>query len=297
VELRHLRYFVAVADELNFRRAAERLHISQPPLSQQIRALERELGVQLLVRNRRRVELTHAGEAFLREAREILAAAEHAAESARRAARGEIGQLAVGFVGSAMYGALPEILRNYRMHHPNVELRLRELQTAPQLRALRAGELDVGVIRPSAARRETDLEIVTIQYDQVVAAIPEAHPLAASEAITPAELEDEPLVLLARRDAPGVHESLDSALAANGKAPNVIQEVPEIQTVIGLVAAGLGISLVPDTVGRVERPGVAYRPLAGTSSVFELALAWRASETSPVLEGFLAVVRSVTGTP
>src|SRR3954453_10103995 len=147
MELRHLRYFVAVAEELHFRRAAERLHVSQPPLSQQIRALERELGVTLFERNRRRVELTAAGSALLGEARGILAAVEHAVDLTQRVARGEAGALSVGFVGSAMYGALPDVVREFRASRPGVELRLRELPTGAALEALAAGGIDVGGVR------------------------------------------------------------------------------------------------------------------------------------------------------
>ena len=294
MELRHLRYYVAVAEELHFHRAADRLHISQPPLSQQIRALERELGVVLLERNRRSVAMTAAGTAFLRDAREILAAVDAATETVRSVARGEAGRLAVGFVGSAMHGALPGILRAHRRAYAQVQLVLTELPTAGQLEALMSGRIDVGVIRPPV--REPGLTFETIHTEPFVVALPEDHALAARDEVALAELVAEPFVLLARREAPGLYESLGQAMADAGGMPGAVQEVREMQTVVGLVAAGLGVSLVPASVGADEHRGVAYRPIAGAAPTVELALAWRQDDHSPVLEAFLATARaSVAG--
>lgn len=292
MELRHLRYFVAVAEELHFHRAAERLHISQPPLSQQIRALETELGVQLLERNRRSVALTAAGAVFLSEVREILAAVDAAAESARSVARGEAGRLALGFVGSAMHGALPGVLRAHRRAFPQVELVLTELPTAGQLEALRVGRIDVGVIRPPV--REPGLVLESIHTEPFVVALPEEHGLAARREVALADLVGEPFVLLARREAPGLHESLEQAMADAGGVPRVVQEAREMQTVVGLVAAGLGVSLVPASVGADQHRGVAFRPVAGSAPTVELALAWRPDDRSPVLAAFLATAREET---
>jgi len=292
VELRHLRYFVAVAEELHFHRAAERLHISQPPLSQQIRALEAELGVQLLVRSRRSVELTAAGAVFLREVRGILEAVDAAAETARSVARGEAGRLALGFVGSAMHGALPGVLRAHRRAFSEVQLALTELPTAGQLEALLAGRLDVGVIRPPV--REPRLAFETIHTEPFVVALPEDHELAARREVALAELAEEPFVLLARREAPGLYAALGQAMSDAGGVPGVVQEAREMQTVVGLVAAGIGVSLVPASVGADEHRGVAYRPIAGTAPTVELALAWRPDDRSPVLAAFLATARGET---
>lgn len=290
MELRHLRYFVAVAEELHFHRAAERLHISQPPLSQQVRALEAELGVLLLERNRRSVALTAAGAVYLREARAILEAVEAATESARSVARGEAGRLALGFVGSAMHGALPGVLRDHRLAFPRVQLVLTELPTAGQLEALRAGRIDVGVIRPPV--REPGLALETIHTEPLVVALPGDHALASREEVALAELLEEPFVLLARREAPGLYESLGQAMADAGGAPHVVQEAREMQTVVGLVAAGIGVSLVPASVGADAHRGVAYRPVAGAAPTVALALAWRPDDRSPVLEAFLATARA-----
>ncbi|MGA2758356.1 MAG: LysR substrate-binding domain-containing protein, partial [Solirubrobacteraceae bacterium] len=259
MELRHLRYFLAVAEELHFHRAATRLHISQPPLSQQIRALERELGVTLLERNRRRVTLTAAGEAFRDETRAILAAVDRAAERARNISRGSLGTLSVGFVGSAMFSpTLPDILREFRATRPDVELVLRELPTVVQFQALLGGELDVGVIRGPVAPAEIDprLELMTIQRERLVAALPSEHPLASRRRLRAEELRGETFVILARREAPGLFASLSSAMVEAGGVPEDVLEVAEMQTIISLVAGGFGVSLVPASVGAVERSGV-----------------------------------------
>ena len=294
MELRHLRYFLAVAEELHFHRAAARLHISQPPLSQQIRALERELGVTLLERNRRRVGLTAAGEAFRDDARAILAAVYRAAERAQNVARGSLGTLSVGFVGSAMFSpTLPDILREFRATRPEVELVLRELPTVVQLQALVGGELDVGVIRGPIAATDVDpqLELMTIQRERLVAALPADHPLAARRRLRAADLSGDTFVILARRDAPGLFASLTSAMVEVGGVPEDVLEVAEMQTIISLVAGGFGVSLVPASVGTVDRSGVAFRPIAGPTPTIELSAAWRTGGDSPVRDAFLALSR------
>ena len=206
MELRHLRYFVVVAEELHFRRAAERLHMSQPPLSQQIRALEEEVGATLLLRNQRQVELTAAGAAFLERAREILTLVEDAALEARRVQRGEVGRLAIGFVGSAMYSFVPELLRAFREQFPDVVLRLQELGTSEQLRQLENGRLDVGFMRLPVLRPE--LRVETVCEEPVIAALPDLHPLAAKRRLSLEDLEGQPLVLLTRSGAPGLRAAL-----------------------------------------------------------------------------------------
>ncbi len=292
MELRHLRYFVAVAEELHFHRAAQRLHISQPPLSQQIRALERELGVSLLDRNRRGVALTPAGASFLDSSRAILDAVERAAEDARRVGRGELGSLSVGFVGSAMFSpTFPENLRDFRARYPDVDLRLRELSTTAQIEALSAGRLDVGLIRGplTSSMSATTLELVAIRSEQLVVALPATHRLAEATALRAIDLRDETFVIRARRDAPGLFSSLAGVMAGAGGVGDDVLEVTEMQTVIGLVASGFGVSLVPASVSETERSGVAFRPLADPSPAVELTIAWRAGTHSPVRDAFLRV--------
>ena len=294
MELRHLRYFLAVAEELHFHRAAARLHISQPPLSQQIRALERELGVTLLERNRRRVALTAAGESFRDDARAILAAVERASERARNVARGAVGTLSIGFVGSAMFSPLlPELLREFRAGHPDVELILRELPTLVQLTALVGDELDLGVIRGPIAATDLDpqLELMAIQRESLIAALPAAHPLAVRRRVRAESLRGETFVMLARREAPGMFAGLASTMGDAGGLPDDVLEVAEMQTIISLVAGGFGVSLVPASVGQVDRSGVAFRPLVGRTPTIELALAWRAGSGSPVRDAFVATAR------
>ena len=300
MELRHLRYFVAVAEELHFHRAATRLHISQPPLSQQIRALERELGVTLLARNRRRVALTAAGESFRDDARSILAAVERASERARDIARGAIGTLSIGFVGSAMFSpTLPDILREFRSGHPDVELVLRELPTVAQLNALAAGELDIGVIRGPVELAELDgqLELLTIQRERLVAALPSGHPLASRRRLRPGELRGESFVILARREAPGLYAGLATAMGDAGGLPDDVLEVAEMQTIISLVAGGFGVSLVPASVGQVERSGVTFLPISGPTPTIELALAWRRGTDLPVRNEFLVGAGAARAAP
>jgi DNA-binding transcriptional LysR family regulator len=286
MELRHLRYFVAVAEELHFRRAAERLHMSQPPLSQQIRQLEEEVGAQLLLRNQHRVELTASGAAFLERAREILDAVESAKLEARRVQRGEVGRLAVGFVGSAMYSLVPELLQAFRESHGDVALRLHELGTTEQLRQLESGRLDVGFVRPQRPR--AGLTIEPVFAEPVIVALPDRHRLAARQRIHISDLAGERLVLLTRAGSPGLRTALEPVTDEDA----IVQEVAEMQTVIGLVAAGVGISLVPESVRALQRSGVTYRALAEDAPTVELAVAHREGDDSPVLNAFLTLTRA-----
>jgi DNA-binding transcriptional LysR family regulator len=288
MELRHLRYFVAVAEELHFRRAAERLHMSQPPLSQQIRALEDELDVMLLERSQRRVTLTAAGAAFYERAREILDAVEDAGRLVRRVNRGEVGRLAVGFVGSAMYSLVPEVLGAFSGRCGEVDLHLRELTTAAQLRQLESGQIDVGFIRPASGR--PGLAFETVQHEAIVVALPVSHPLAREPTLGVEQLAGETLVLLGREDSPGVRDSLAGATEL---VHGDVQEVREMQTAIALVRAGVGISLVPESVRALAREGVVYRELPAGGPTVELAMAWRAEDRSPVLGAFKQVAREL----
>jgi DNA-binding transcriptional LysR family regulator len=293
VELRQLRYFVAVAEELHFRRAAARLHISQPPLSQQIARLEQELGARLLNRTRRRVELTPAGEAFLRDARAMLAELEVAVATAQRIDSGQAGRLRVSFVGSALLSVLPGIVQRFRAARPEVEIELRERSTVEQLRAVSSGVADVGLVRPPVEVEE-DLRTRAVMRERTVAAIPSGHALAALRRVPLRRLAAEPLVLFPRRQAPGFHDLLIGRLAASGTSPHVVQYAPEMLTIIGLVAAGVGVSPVPASVSRLAVEGVAYRPLSGAPDT-ELLAVTRAREPSPLVEAFVADARAHAG--
>jgi DNA-binding transcriptional LysR family regulator len=286
MELRQLRYFVAVAEELHFRRAAERLHISQPPLSQQIRALEDELGVALLIRTRRRVQLTPAGEAFLRDARVLLGELDGAVATARRIDAGQTGRLRVGFVGSALLSIVPGTVERFRASRPGVAIELRERSTVDQLRAVAAGLVDVGLVRPPIDD-DGGLRAETVLRERTVAALPAGHPLAALGRVPLRRLADEPLVLFPRDQAPGFHDLLIGALADTGAGPRVIQYAPEMLTIIGLVAAGTGVSLVPASVSRLALDGVAYRPVTGAPRS-ELVAITRADDESALVRAFVA---------
>jgi DNA-binding transcriptional LysR family regulator len=286
VELRQLRYFVAVAEELHFRRAAERLHISQPPLSQQIRALEEELGFALLIRTRRRVELTPAGAAFLRDARAILSELDGAVAGARRIDAGQTGRLRINFVGSALVSIVPGTVERFRRSRPGVALELRERATVDQLRAVRAGVSDVGLVRPPI-EDEPELRVQTVLRERTVAALPAAHPLAELRRVPLRRLGAAPLVLFPRDQAPGFHDLLIESLAGAGAAPRVIQYAPEMLTIIGLVAAGIGVSLVPASVARLALDGVAYRPVTG-APLSELAAVTRDGDDSALVRAFVS---------
>jgi DNA-binding transcriptional LysR family regulator len=286
VELRQLRYFVAVAEELHFRRAAERLHISQPPLSQQIRALEDELGFTLLVRTRRRVQLTPAGEAFLRDARTLLAELEGAVATARRIDAGQTGRLRINFVGSALLSILPGTVERFRRARPGVELELRERPTVDQLRAVRAGVADVGLVRPPI-EDDDELRVQTVLRERTVAALPAGHALALLRRVPLRRLAAEPLVLFPRDQAPGFHDLLIDSLAGAGAPPRVIQYAPEMLTIIGLVAAGTGVSLVPASVQRLALDGVSYRPVIG-APLSELVAITRAGDDSALVRAFVS---------
>jgi DNA-binding transcriptional LysR family regulator len=291
MELRHLRYFVTVAEELHFGRAAERLFIAQPPLSQQIQQLERELGVELLARTSRRVRLTAAGQAFLPEARQILARVETAALTAQRAARGATGTLSIGFVASATYDVLPDVLRRFRVQYPDVELLLSELNAAEQAQALRDKAINIGFARPAIS--EVGWAVESVVQEPFVAALPAQHSLAVSkEAVPLAQLAVEPFISFPPDPKPSYADLVQALCAWAGFVPRVAQEVREMQTALSLVAAGLGIALVPASVQNLRRRGVVYRPLTDVSATTELSVVYRADDLSSVLQVFLEVIRN-----
>lgn len=294
MELRHLRYFVAVAEEQHFGRAAERLHMAQSPLSQQIRQLEHELGTSLFLRTTRKVELTPAGALLLERTRRILAEVEAAVVDVQRAERGEVGRLAVGFTGSATYELLPSIATALRSSLPNVELELHgEMLTPAQVEALLEGVLDVGLLRPPV--RSPGLVVDVIRREPLVVVLPANHPAAAGRTVRLAALADEPFVTYPSHFRSVVHDAVDTACGKAGFEPRVAQEVGETATLVSLVAAGIGVALVPASVQHLRITGAVYRPLAGTSEEVALAVARRASDTNPVVQQFLSRVRALVG--
>ena len=290
MELRHLRYFVAVAEERHFGRAAERPHSAHPPPSQQIRRLEAEVGAPLLHRTTRSVELAPAGEVLLGRARDILAAVDAATDDARRAARGEFGRLAIGFTGSATYALLPAVAAALRAALAGVALDLRgELLTPAQVAGLLDGTLDLGLLRPPVRERELAVEVV--RREPLVAVLSREHPLAAADAIPLEELEHEPFVTYPSHFRSVLHDAVEETCAAHGFRPNVALEVSETATLVSFVAAGLGVSLVPESVRHMTVEGAVYRPLARDATTVELAVAWRRDDATPLLERALEVVR------
>ncbi|HEY9847144.1 MAG TPA: LysR substrate-binding domain-containing protein, partial [Candidatus Caenarcaniphilales bacterium] len=243
MELRHLRYFVTLAEELHFGRAAERLHIAQPPLSQQIRQLEAELGFLLFHRTKRMVQLSEAGQVFLREIQQVLRQLEQAVQTGRQASRGEVGQLVVGFVGSAAYNILPAILQTFRTTAPAVNLELHELTTDQQLKWLREGRIDVGFLRPPIEDNIFSLEIIF--QEPLVAALPETHVLANQVALSLRSISGEPFILFPRPLAPGLYDQIISLCHQASFSPRVVQEAIQMQTIVSLVAAELGLAIVP----------------------------------------------------
>jgi len=288
MDLRHLRYFVTVAEELHFGRAAKKLHISQPPLSMQIRALENELGVTLLNRTQRHVSLTQAGAALLGEARHILARVEQAVLATKRAGRGEIGELAIGFISVADYNVLPLVLREFRRRFPLVNLSLRELTTDAQIADLLAGRIDVGFVLPPID--EPALQSVPILREPLIAALPGKHPLAREPGKLALEkLRDAPFILFPRPNAPGLYDDVVSCCKAAGFSPRVAQEAIQMQTIISLVSAELGVALIPASLTNLQRTGVTYKTLQGGSPLTEVHLAWRRGDDLPVLRVFVDV--------
>jgi DNA-binding transcriptional LysR family regulator len=291
-ELRLLRYFVAVAEELHFGRAAVRLHVAQPGLSQQIQALEQRLGVRLLERTSRQVRLTPAGTLMLAEGRRLLAETERAVDLVRRTGRGEMGRVTVAAIGSATYDVVPRLLRAHRTRHPDVELVLREMSTPAQVQALRGGEIDVGVLRLPADT--TDLVTHTVREDRMALMLPEAHPLARRRRrIALHALAREPLILFPATPRPSWADTVIAACRETGFEPIVAQEAMESATVVSFVAAGVGIAIVPEGLKVLARSGVAYRLVAPPAPVTRLAAVHRAGQLAPAVAGLMALVREM----
>ncbi|RYC29125.1 LysR family transcriptional regulator [Lichenibacterium minor] len=291
MELRHIRYFVAVAEEANFTRAAARLGIGQPPLSQQIKDLEREIGAALFRRVPRGAELTAAGQAFLDEARAVLAGADRAVRAAQRAARGEQGRLRLGFTGSAPYNPMVTgAVRAFRDAFPDVAVELFENNTAMLLDALDGHAIDAAFVRPGPSDRHRP-SLLRVDDEALLAVLSTAHPLAGAESLALADLAADDLVTFPRAAGPELHRLVMSACRAAGFEPRIGQEAPQIASVVNLVAAGFGFSLVPASIRQVGVVGVSYRSLGADGPRAPLSLAWRTDDRSPVVAHFLRLAR------
>lgn len=291
MELRQLRYFISVAEELHFRRAAERLHIAQPAVSKQVLNLEKELGVQLLYRNKQRVRLTDAGRAFLEEAKRVLEHTQRAIDAASSAAKGEIGQLTVGFVSPATLSVLPRIIKAFQEHYPGVELDLHKLATAEQIEALHDGRIQVGFAREPAFYEDDTLDSKTVLREPLVLALPEAHPLSAEPQISLSRLANEPFVMFPRLYEPGLYEKYMQAFRNAGFTPKKVGKgSPHIQAILGFVAEGFGLMLMPASLQKLGRSGVVFRKLQDPTPEVDLAVIWRRDDNLPVLQNFLRVI-------
>ncbi|MBB3744455.1 MULTISPECIES: LysR family transcriptional regulator [Rhizobium] len=290
MELRHLRYFLAVAEECNFTRAAAKLGIGQPPLSQQIRDLEREVGAALFHRVPHGAELTAAGAAFLGEAKASLAAAEKAKLAAQSANRGETGRLSLGFTASSAFNpVVSTTIRRFRARWPDVRLALTEMNTLALMQKLEGGELDAAFMRPSLDD-PAGVRLRRLPDEPMVIALPASHPLARRSKLPLAALADEPFILFPRLVGLSLYDDVVLACRKAGFELTVAQEAPQISSVVNLVAAELGVSIVPASISQIRLEGVAYRPIEGPPAVARLALAMLKTHRSPVTENLMSLL-------
>lgn len=287
--LRHLEYFVTVAEERHFGRAAARLHMAQPPLSQQVRRLEAHLGFELFTRTTRRVDLTPAGTAYLERARTILASVDGAADEARRVAAGAVGHLAIGCVGSTTYSLLPALSRRLAEELPGVDFSFRgEMLVADQVDALREGSIDLALLRPPVA--DPTLSLTPLREERLVVAVPSDHRLATRQRLRVADLDGVDLIVHSAARRSTMYDVVRRLFADAGLSPTIRHEVGETSTLVTLVAGGLGVAVVPEPVRALALDGVSFRPLVRPVSTVQLAAAHRADRDEPHLASALAVL-------
>ncbi len=290
MELRHLRYFIAVAEELNFTRAAEKLHMAQPPLSQQIQQLEAELGFQLFRRTKRTVTLTEAGQVFFQESQKILLQLDRAIQLGQQTNRGELGQLTIGFVSSASHNVVPAILQTFRTLHPAVKLELREMTTNQQLQQLREGQIDIGFIRPPV---DDGINSEIVFREPLIVALPQTHHFADRAQVELRQLSTEPFILFPRSLAPGLYDRIISFCQQAGFSPIAAQEAIQMQTIVSLVAASMGVAIVPESMQNFQRSGVVYKPIQEPSPIVSIALIWLHNPTAAV-QRFLQTAKNLS---
>lgn len=292
MELRHLRYFAAVARHLNYSEAARRLHVAQPAISQTILDLEEELGIKLLLRTKRSVQLTAGGTTFLREAEEILRRAGEATRLAQRASRGEVGSLGIGFFGTAAAPILPALVQSFQRQFPDVELQLYEMNPDQQLVAFDDGRIQLGFTRLLPVDRRAEFEQEVVYIDHLVVALPGKHPLAKQKVVRLKSLAGESFVQFHRRGAPGLFDEVIGCCRRAGFSPRIVSEPNFMATVMTLVESGLGVSLIPRCVRSLNRVHVAIRPIAPKSAQIPLYATWRKSEQNPAMAAFLDTLRA-----
>ncbi len=294
VELRQLRYFVAVAEEMHFGRAARRLHMTQPPLSQAIQALEAQLGTPLFSRTRRSVALTAAGQTLLPEVQRLLQQVEGLASLAQSAAAGESGRLSIAFVPMADYSLLPTALREFRTALPSVHLDLQEATTDIQIELLASGRIDIGFLLPPLPDKlKAEVDYLPLTSEPLVLALPEGTATTKTR-MSLKRCADLPLIIFPRRMSPAFHDQILACLRDAGLSPRIGQEAIQMQTIVSLVSAGMGFALVPQSVSNMKRPGVEYRAMQEISPWVEIGLAWRRDNTSPVLSAFRERMRKTS---
>jgi DNA-binding transcriptional LysR family regulator len=289
IQLRRLRYFVAVAQELHFGRAARRLDMAQPPLSQQIQRLEAELGMELFRRYPRRIELTSGGRLLLSQAEPLLAQADRVEMTMRCAAQGVAGPLTVGFARSAGYALLPTIMRAFHERYPDVKLNLQEHTTPDQNAALLSGRIDVGIVRQHLA--DADITLIPLAGERVIAALPDTHPLSTAATLTMDDLAPERFVFLSRRVSPDYYDLLLDSCRAAGFTPQIAHEAPDPPSLTSLVSAGLFVALVPHSAAAAPRPHVVYREVADLTATVDFFLAFRTEGHDHVVTRFCDVAR------
>ena len=296
MELRQLRHFVAVAEELHFGRAAERLHMTQPPLSQSIQTLEADLGVQLFFRTKRTVRLTPVGKEWLPYAKRVLGEAKTLPELARRLSRGEVGTLRMAFVSFVGYSFLPRLVSGFKQSFPEVEILLNEATSNVQIDSLLAGELDIGLMIPPPNRAmPAPLGYVPISSEELIVAMPSrwvdgSDPASKERTVSFDDLRDKPLVLFPRTGAPVLHDLVTRLYADHGAQPVVGQRAMQMQTIINLVAEGMGLAFVPNSMRSLSPSGVSYLRLRESAPTIEVGMGWRPEQASEIVRKFVAFV-------
>ena len=291
IEIRTWRQFAVLAEELHFGRAAQRLHITQPPLTMAIQGLERKLGVPLFERTQRSVALAPAGRALLPEVQRLLQAADDLPRQAQAAAAGQAGRLRLAFVSSIAYGPLPEWLRSFRLANPDVALALREATLDVQLAAFASGEIDAGFVLHAQGAVPAGLQAWRALREPLVMALPDRHPLTTNRSLTFERIASEPLVIFPRSMAPSLFDAIVGHYRAHSVTPQIAQEANQLQTIVNLVSAGMGVAWVPASMMQLQRPGVVYRSLGDAPLSCDTSLVWRA-ETVPVVQRFVEHVQS-----
>lgn len=290
IELRHFRYFIAVAEELHFGRAAERLFMTQPPLSMQIKQLEETVGAALFVRGSRPIELTAAGEMFLIHARSTIKQADMAIQKARLTSRGEAGNLTIAVTSASVLSLLPRLIASFRQRYPEVLIHIKEMVSRNQLDALKQSDINFGLIR--LPTEHPSIESILIQLEPIVVAIPRKHKYADLDKISVHTLHQTPFISFDPENAAYFHKLASDLFSTHGVTPLIVQSATQLHTVLALVAAGFGLALVPKAASRIQLEDVVLRPLDVTPTLFaELHLAWNSNDTNPAISSFIELVR------